>query len=454
MKDRDWIQVYPLSSNQYPTNISMGYAVRNVKFFTIGRVFSILSTDGSGNFEKRDPANVFSVLFGEKVYSTIARFVCVQNARGFCYACPVLTYGGQGTLKSGCDPQEHSIMYLRGDVPTLLPGEKSLQKEPIEIVPAASDRKILDHTSRIRFGRGQAIQYNVKAKDIGHVSEEHIPLLVRYWREEMGMDCPGSCSRVAPYVGKHAIRELGDYVKAPRDINSPKEALMNSTNPGDTDDKVHIEENRLIEPMQENAPWHSKSSETLLPFQESQLISPRRHTFRTDETEYVMITEVPGRLHSGFQPVHRPRAYFKRGRIFMVLWPELAGNPETERTIYWKIRRFVVIRPKSSHCLCLPIHTYGGKATTKAGISAQEHAPLIPIGTEVELYEGEQSEHEPLYMKAEDPTIPKNGLSRVNFGDVCSIKHHIKVRNVGRLLAESLKRLEGYFSGALRVDNA
>lgn len=77
---------------------------------------------------------------------------------------------------------------MQGDQPTLLHNEKPLAKQSIEIVPASLEIGSLARASRIRFGKAQPIQHNVKAKDIGHVRDEHIPLLVSYWRMEMGMD--------------------------------------------------------------------------------------------------------------------------------------------------------------------------------------------------------------------------------------------------------------------------
>ena len=133
----------------------------------------------------RGSSNVFTVLLGERVYSSIMLFVVVQSARGFCYACPIQTYSGRGTLKKGCHPSEHAIAHTEGEQPAPFPDE-TLVKTPIPILRSSTDIKPLSRAARIRFGRGQAIQYNVKAKDIGRVKEDYIPLLVRYWQMEIG----------------------------------------------------------------------------------------------------------------------------------------------------------------------------------------------------------------------------------------------------------------------------
>jgi hypothetical protein len=49
------------------------------------QVFSTLvveTRESVGN----DPSKISTVLFGQKVYTHIARFIVVQAARGFCYA--------------------------------------------------------------------------------------------------------------------------------------------------------------------------------------------------------------------------------------------------------------------------------------------------------------------------------------------------------------------------------
>lgn len=169
-----------------PERLDPDYIMRNSSFFTIGKVFSILFTEPcSEPARNRNSPNVSTVLYGEKVYSQITRFVVVQVGRGFCYACPILTYGGRATLKPGCNSAEHAIAYTRGYEPNLLPGEHGINKSPIEIVPSSDETQILDPASRIRFGRGQVIQHNVKAKEIGQVADDHISRLLSYWREEI-----------------------------------------------------------------------------------------------------------------------------------------------------------------------------------------------------------------------------------------------------------------------------
>lgn len=100
----------------------------------------------------------------------------------------IQTYGGRATLRHGCNPNEHAIVYMKGDQPTLLQDEKGLVKQSIEIIPASPQIGSLALSSRVRFGKALPIHHNVKAKELGRIKEEHVPLLISYWRLEMGMD--------------------------------------------------------------------------------------------------------------------------------------------------------------------------------------------------------------------------------------------------------------------------
>jgi hypothetical protein len=58
------------------------------------------------------------------------------------------------------------------------------------------------------------------------------------------------------------------------------------------------------------------------------------------------------------QPMHRQvdSAYFKKGVVFRVLWPELASDwasPSADEKIIVKLRWFVVVREGSGYCTCL-----------------------------------------------------------------------------------------------------
>lgn len=97
------------------------------------------------------------------------------------------TYSGRGTLKDGCNPAEHTIVYFSGTNPATcyIPGEyeTGMTKEPIEVVPAEPNVSIR-RESRIRFGKVYPIEMNVKVKHIGRVREDQISVLLSYWQQE------------------------------------------------------------------------------------------------------------------------------------------------------------------------------------------------------------------------------------------------------------------------------
>lgn len=90
-------------------------------------------------------------------------------------------------MKPGCNPAEHAIVYFRGTDPThcYVPGEYEggMNKEPIMIDPA-DPTIMINPYSRIRFGKVYPIEMNVKVKDIGRVSPDHLSKLRQYREDE------------------------------------------------------------------------------------------------------------------------------------------------------------------------------------------------------------------------------------------------------------------------------
>ncbi|KAF2823153.1 hypothetical protein CC86DRAFT_300156 [Ophiobolus disseminans] len=130
--------------------------------------------------------NIIEGRFGEKIHSTIRRFVIVRVNRQqhFVEACAITTYGERGVLKPGCNASEHTIAYLRGRQPQYYPGEyeKGMTKTPIAIEPTDPNEKMLP-SSRLRLGKTYSIECNVKVRDIGNVALEHKTTLLRYYQE-------------------------------------------------------------------------------------------------------------------------------------------------------------------------------------------------------------------------------------------------------------------------------
>lgn len=145
----------------------------------------------------------------------------------------------------------------------------------------------------------------------------------------------------------------------------------------------------------------------------------------------------------GFETVREPKRFLKKGRIF-----------ETPTEIEGKVRRYVVIRPKSKHCLCLAIRTYSRMATAKPGVNADDHAPLVCGQRQVELHPNERPlRKERLSVVVEEDSLRLNPMARLDFGRVFTIDHKdVHVRSVGRIDSQSMALLEDYFRAGIGVD--
>ncbi|KAI8937916.1 hypothetical protein NX059_005599 [Plenodomus lindquistii] len=137
---------------------------------------------------------------------------------------------------------------------------------------------------------------------------------------------------------------------------------------------------------------------------------------------------------------------FKRGFVFRVLWPELAGdslqNITVPSTCHWKgekifckIRWFVVVREGHYSSTCLSIQTYGGR-----GVPAQKpkhhHAimytgPNAPSATPSELCVGEPGLGAPIRVTPTKRYGSMDPFSRVNFVKVYTVEHNVKVESFG-----------------------
>ncbi|KAF1958045.1 hypothetical protein CC80DRAFT_534516 [Byssothecium circinans] len=161
------------------------------EFFRIGRVFSMLYTEAASGQTSANAAadnDAFTVVrFDGLAHTQIRRFVIVKVMRGFVYACAIFTYGNRGTLKPGCVPSEHTIVYFSGTNPAscYIQGEyeAGMTKEPIEIIPSEGGI-FMKRESRLRFSKIYPIEWNVKVKDIGRVKPEQKSHLLACWDAE------------------------------------------------------------------------------------------------------------------------------------------------------------------------------------------------------------------------------------------------------------------------------
>jgi hypothetical protein len=148
-----------------------------------------------------------------------------------------------------------------------------------------------------------------------------------------------------------------------------------------------------------------------------------------------------------FEEVRNPHNFFKVARVFTTPWTEPDGSSGKPFT---KTARFVVVKPGPTFSVCLRISTYAGQATTKFGVVAHQHAAVIPQGGQVVLHQlGEHLSKEPIEIKIENPDVDIKPMSRINFAKPYTVEHNVKIRNVGRVVGDSVKRLEKYFAESL-----
>ncbi|KAF2846791.1 hypothetical protein T440DRAFT_521568 [Plenodomus tracheiphilus IPT5] len=149
------------------------------------------------------------------------------------------------------------------------------------------------------------------------------------------------------------------------------------------------------------------------------------------------------RLKPSFKILTPGSTYFKRGFVFRILWPELAGDQAQNMTIaskfldeniFCKIRWFVVVREGHDCCTCLSIQTYGGR-----GVPPQKpnsHHAIIYTGLEPPPTRSEQSSlelplGESIRVLANKQYEKMDPMSRVNFLKLYTIEHNVKVESFG-----------------------
>lgn len=86
-----------------------------------------------------------------------------------------MTYGNQGTAKSGAKYKDHAIIYTGSQAPQELPDENKLLKKPVR-VDTYSDSDSLSIASRVNYAKLYTIEHNIKVCFIGkiHKDSEHI----------------------------------------------------------------------------------------------------------------------------------------------------------------------------------------------------------------------------------------------------------------------------------------
>jgi hypothetical protein len=99
------------------------------------------------------------------------RFVIVSTRKGHSICLPIMTYGGQGTLKYGVHPEDHAAIYTKHDGPVILEGEK-MENVPIRVDVIDQSHK-LDPMSRLNYAKLYTVEHNVKVFFIGKIAKNY-----------------------------------------------------------------------------------------------------------------------------------------------------------------------------------------------------------------------------------------------------------------------------------------
>ncbi|KAN0107816.1 hypothetical protein V8E51_007558 [Hyaloscypha variabilis] len=160
-------------------------------------------------------------------------------------------------------------------------------------------------------------------------------------------------------------------------------------------------------------------------------------------------------LDSTYQMANRK--FFKKGRVFSTPHPEVAGPLTTESNeitldpyhnkLHTKIRRCIVVRDLPSHCLCVPVNTYGGRDNYTA--KPQDQYQLFPAAGTWDKSRIAKKEL-PLVVETSDVDVDYN-LASVDFTRILTIKHYVLVKKIGRIDKLGLPLLEECFRNALGV---
>ncbi|OAK95405.1 hypothetical protein IQ06DRAFT_59089 [Phaeosphaeriaceae sp. SRC1lsM3a] len=436
------------SAEGRPESMSPAYLVRPRQFFHEGKVFAVIMNETAGATASRPTiyasdhhnSNINAVRYSDNlVFTAVRRFVVVRPRKEFCYACPIFTYGNRATTKPGLQPSAHGIVYTWGSSPQTLPGETNDLKSSVPVVMKAGEMP-LAATSRVYYGILHPIQYNVKVKDIGYVPGDNVPALMSNWRDEF----------------EKTINQAGDLTNAPRTLEyGEREAT--ETNQSEEDEEDEEDEEGEEEDSEDNEIDDELMSTEQYTHKADNLYVSSTNFMSSEDHDLVMTDAKPNgvvtpmarvEMHSSsaFDVASNPRAYFKKGRVFMTVWSQPKGLSDEP---FVEMARFAVVKPNARFSVCLRISTYSGQATTKSGVVGRDHAAVIYKDGAVTLHEGERLEKGPIEIKVENPEMTIDPMSRINFAKPYTVEHNVKIRNIGRIVGASVGLVDQYFAQSL-----
>ncbi|KAK5691886.1 hypothetical protein LTR97_011057 [Elasticomyces elasticus] len=146
----------------------------------------------------------------------------------------------------------------------------------------------------------------------------------------------------------------------------------------------------------------------------------------------------------------RRSSFYPVGRVFLVLWsePSVPESNEMLRSnvvkgrfgegIQSSIRRFVVVKEGSDHCVSVPISTYGGLGAGRRTVRKSDHAiiytgksPPEPRPSEKPL-DGEAGLCPvSIRVNVESEEEALHPMSRLDYGRTYTVEHHNRVKSIG-----------------------
>lgn len=84
---------------------------------------------------------------------------------------PILTYGNQGTAKSGVKAEYHAIIYTSYKPPKELDREPKLLKRPVRAVTEQKSERLRPE-SRVNYSKIYTVEHNVKVVFIGKIHKD------------------------------------------------------------------------------------------------------------------------------------------------------------------------------------------------------------------------------------------------------------------------------------------
>ncbi|KAK5200380.1 hypothetical protein LTR92_000923 [Exophiala xenobiotica] len=157
--------------------------------------------------------------------------------------------------------------------------------------------------------------------------------------------------------------------------------------------------------------------------------------------------------------VHNVNAFFVPGRVFSIILHEPSGAQSISKKtgsiqgnvvdgLNGHVRRMIICRQRQGYSLCVPISSYDGKGVAAKPPSYQQqqaHAIVYPRGQRApERLPGEpRFEKMPIAVDLR-PDRDLAESSRINFRKCHTVKHNVKVMDIGRVAAESMANFERY----------